>query len=129
MKTVLLLCLCWLATPVILSQDTAAAPLPITIEQMPEFPGGAGALKAFLDKELRYPPDAAREGIEGRVVVRFNVETDGSLQHIEVIRRLTPATDQEAIRLVDSMPCWVPGKNNGQPARTVFYLPITFRLA
>ena len=95
--------------------------------QMPSFPGGYDALKKFIDENLRYPhPDFCGEG---RVVVTFTVETDGSLTDIRVVRSIAKELDEEAVRLVKSMPKWIPGQHvKGKPGRMKYTLPIAFKL-
>lgn len=95
--------------------------------QMPSFPGGYDALKKFIDENLRYPhPDFCGEG---RVVVTFTVETDGSLTDISVVRSIAKELDEEAVRLVKSMPKWIPGQHvEGKPGRMKYTLPIAFKL-
>lgn len=98
-------------------------------EQQPEFPGGESALMAFIKKNLRYPAFAAENGIQGRVVLQFIVEKDGSIGGIEVIRTPAEELSKEAIRVAQNMPKWKAGKQRGKPVRVKFVLPITFRLS
>ncbi len=97
-------------------------------EQQPEFPGGQEALFKWLNDNLRYPTIAEENGVQGRVIVRFTVNTDGSITNIKVIRGVDPSLDKEAIRVVKSMPHWIPGKMAGKPVRVNFTLPVMFRL-
>lgn len=97
-------------------------------EEAPEFPGGDKALFAYMKKELKYPEQAKAEGIEGKVFLSFIVELDGSLSGIRVLRAVNPWLDSEAVRMVKSMPKWIPGKQNGQPCRVQMNLPVTFKL-
>lgn len=98
------------------------------VEQMPTFPGGNEALFAFLSKNIRYPAVAEENGVQGRVIVTFVVERDGSITDVKVIKSVDPSLDKEAMRLVKSMPNWIPGKQNGQAVRVKFTLPVTFQL-
>jgi protein TonB len=98
------------------------------VEQMPQFPGGDAALNQYLKTNLRYPAAAKKEGLEGRVILRFVVQTDGSLSDITVMRGFDKDCDQEAIRLVRKMPRWKPGIQNGHPVRVTFTLPVKFKL-
>ncbi len=98
------------------------------VEQMPSFPGGDAALMSFLSKNIRYPAVAEENGIQGRVIVRFVVEKDGSIGETQVARSVDPSLDREAVRVVKSMPRWVPGKQNGSAVRVWFTLPVQFRL-
>ena len=94
-------------------------------EQMPSFKGN---VNQWLSQNLTYPAVAAENGIQGRVVVNFVVEKDGSISNVQVVRSVDPALDREAVNVVKRMPKWNPGMNNGQPARVKFTLPVTFKL-
>lgn len=98
------------------------------VEEMPSFPGGNGALLKFVSENLRYPTIAVEQGIQGRLVLNFVVEKDGSLSNIKVTRKLSPECDAEAIRVIKMSPKWTPGKQNGQPARVRFTFPVLFKL-
>lgn len=98
------------------------------VQQQPEFKGGYDAMVEFFQKNLQYPQSAREAGIEGRVFVSFIVEKDGTITDTKVIRGLDAACDAEAVRTVQAFPNWVPGKQNGQPVRTKFVLPINFKL-
>ncbi len=94
-----------------------------------EFPGGQQALYRWLGENLRYPPAAVENNIQGRVVVSFVIEKDGSIGKVTVIRYKDPDLDKEAIRLIKSMPRWTPAQYNGQPVRSQMNIPITFSLS
>ncbi|MBR0490357.1 MAG: energy transducer TonB [Prevotella sp.] len=96
-------------------------------EVMPEYPGGMSAMVEFLSKNVKYPKDAAKQKVEGRVLVWFVVETDGSLTDVKVAKKVFPSLDAEAVRVVKTMPKWTPGKHNDQPVRVRFALPIVFK--
>lgn len=98
------------------------------VEMPPSFPGGMAALQSYIRNNIKYPVAAKKNGIEGRVVVEFVVEKDGTLSNVKAFRPADPSLDQEAIRLVESMPKWNPGKNNGEPVNVRYTIPITFRL-
>lgn len=98
------------------------------VEEMPMFPGGNAALMDFLANNIKYPQVAEENGIQGRVVLTFTVEPDGSLTEVKVVRGVDIALDKEAIRVVKSMPKWIPGKVGGQPVAVKYTLPITFHL-
>jgi len=98
------------------------------VEQMPSFPGGSGALMQWLGSNMKYPVIAAENGVQGRVVVRFVVERDGSVTDVKVVRSVDPSLDKEAIRVVKAMPKWIPGKQNGSAVRVNYTLPVTFKL-
>ena len=98
------------------------------VEQQPEFPGGEAALMAYIKKNLKYPAFAAENGIQGRVTLSFTVEKDGSIANIEVMRSPAEELSKEAIRVVQSMPKWKPGKQRGKAVRVKYVLPVTVRL-
>lgn len=98
------------------------------VEQMPEFPGGEDALAAFLSKNIKYPKQANEQGISGRVVINFVVGDGGEITDVKVARGIGYGCDQEAMRVVKSMPPWRAGKQNGKPVRVAYSLPITFEL-
>ncbi|MBR5919402.1 MAG: TonB family protein, partial [Prevotella sp.] len=97
-------------------------------EEMPSFPGGVPALIEFLQKNVKYPVEAQKKGVEGRVVVSFVVEKDGSLTEIKTVRSVDPLLDEEAVRVVSAMPKWEPGKQKGKPVRVKYNVPISFKL-
>lgn len=99
-----------------------------TVEQMPEYPGGMQAMIAFLQVNMKYPEDAAKQKVEGRVMVQFVVETDGSVTDVHVAKQVFPSLDAEAIRVVQAMPKWTPGKDKGRVVRVKYNLPIVFRM-
>ena len=98
------------------------------VEQNPSFPGGNEALMKWLSKNLKYPASAQENGIQGRVLVQFVVNKDGSIVDPKVLRSVDPALDKEALRVVSTMPKWQPGKQRGKTVRVRFTLPVTFRL-
>ncbi|MBP3638733.1 MAG: energy transducer TonB [Muribaculaceae bacterium] len=98
------------------------------VEQKPEFVGGEAAMYKWLSDHINYPAAAAEEGVSGRVVVEFEVSKTGSIEKVRVIRGRHPALDKEALRVVKAMPKWNPGRNNGQPVKVTYTLPVTFRL-
>ena len=99
-----------------------------TVDQMPEYPGGMQAMIEFLQTSMKYPEDAAKQKVEGRVMVQFVVETDGSVSDVHVAKQVFSSLDAEAIRVVQAMPKWTPGKNGGQVVRVKYNLPIVFRM-
>ena len=98
------------------------------VEQMPMFPGGMLAAMEFLGKNMKYPVAAQKAKIEGRVIVNFVVDKDGSISRTKVVNSVSPELDAEAIRVVNMMPKWNPGKQRGKEVPVVFTMPITFRL-
>lgn len=98
------------------------------VEQMPMYPGGDGALMGYLHDNIKYPTVAAENGVQGRVVVGFVVERDGSITDVKILRGVDPSLDREAMRVVKSMPRWNPGKQNGSAVRVKYQVPVSFRL-
>lgn len=98
------------------------------VEQMPMFPGGDAALMSYLANNIHYPTVAAENGVQGRVVVGFVVERDGSITDVRILRGVDPSLDREAMRVVKSMPRWTPGKQNGSAVRVKYQVPVAFRL-
>ncbi len=98
------------------------------VQQKPEFPDGEKALLKYLASNLKYPPIARENGIEGNVVVRFVVSKTGEIKNAEVLRGIGGGCDAEALRVVNSMPNWSPGKNNGKAVNVTYTLPVRFKL-
>ncbi len=98
------------------------------VEQLPEFPGGAVALMKWLTKNLRYPPYARQQKLQGRVVTQFIVNADGSLSDLKVVQPVDPSLDREALRVLRMMPAWKPGQQDNKPCRTMVCIPIVFKL-
>lgn len=98
------------------------------VENSPEFPGGMEAWNEYLRKNLKYPTQARRMGIEGTVYVVFVVNTDGTVQDVELLRGIGGGCDEEALRVVKGAPKWTPGKQRGRPVRVRMRLPIRFKL-
>ena len=99
------------------------------VEVMPEFPGGQAALLEFLKTNVKYPESAMKDRIEGRVSCSFVVGKDGIVSDAEVIRRASPALNEEALRVINSMPAWSPGKQRGKAVNVRYTVPVTFRLS
>lgn len=98
------------------------------VEQVPQFPGGMEAFYKFLDANIHYPQDARDEKKEGRVIVQFVVEKDGTLTDIKIVRGVFPSIDAEALRIIKSSPKWKPGLQNGRMVRVQYSVPIRFSL-
>jgi protein TonB len=98
------------------------------VEEMPQFPGGPSALFEYLSKNIKYPVVAEENGVQGRVIVTFVVERDGSITDVKVVKSVDPSLDKEATRVVKSMPHWIPGKQNGSAVRVKYTVPVTFKL-
>ena len=99
-----------------------------TVEQIPEFPGGIVQFMKWLTRNLRYPPQAQQQKIQGKVVVSFIVNKDGSISAPTIVKSVDPVLDSEAMRVVRMMPRWKPGMEKGKPCRTMFAIPINFVL-
>jgi len=100
----------------------------VAVEQQAEFPGGQAALLKWLKDNMRYPEAAQQNDIQGKVIVKFVVEKDGSIGQVTILKGVDKDLDREAIRVVKKMPKWQPGKNNGVAVRSYFNLPVTFKL-
>ena len=101
----------------------------IVVEQMPEYPGGMGELMKFLGRNLKYPAEAHKNNIQGRVIVQFTVMKDGSIADMNVKRSVHPLLDAEAIRILSTMPKWKPGTQRGEAVNVRYTIPVTFRLS
>lgn len=98
------------------------------VEQMPEFPGGMSALMQYLGKNIKYPTIAQENGVQGRVIVQFVVNRDGTIVDPVVVRSVDPYLDKEAIRVIKAMPKWKPGQQRGKAVRVKYTVPVTFKL-
>jgi periplasmic protein TonB len=98
------------------------------VESMPSFPGGEAARIEYLNNNIKYPQMARESGIQGRVFVTFVVERDGSVTDVKVLRGIGGGCDEEAVRVIQNMPKWEPGKQRGKPVRVQFNMPILFKL-
>ena len=99
-----------------------------SVEQMPQFPGGEAALMKYLSSHINYPPMAAENNVQGKVILQFVVEKDGKVGEVKVARSVDKDLDREAIRVVKTLPKFTPGRQNGQPVRVWYTLPVTFKL-
>ena len=99
-----------------------------SVEQMPQFPGGDAALMKFLSSHINYPPMAAENGVQGKVIVQFVVDKTGKVGEVKVIRSLDKDLDHEAIRVCQALPKFTPGRQNGRPVSVWYTLPIQFKL-
>ena len=98
------------------------------VEKKAEFPGGQRKLMEYLKKNVKYPKLALDKSIEGRVLVKFTIKKDGTIDDIRVIKGVDSILDEEAIRVVKNMPKWIPAQHNGKDVNSTFMLPISFRL-
>ena len=116
------------AGEVLKAKEVIAEPEPPIVEEMPQFPGGQAALLEYLAKNIKYPVVAEENGIQGRVIVTFVVERDGSITDVKVVKSVDPSLDKEASRVVKAMPRWQPGKQNGSAVRVKYTVPVQFKL-
>lgn len=98
------------------------------VEQMPEYPGGMQELFSYLAKNIHYPKDAEDQQIQGRVIATFVVMKDGTISNTKVVKSVSPSLDEEALRVINSMPNWIPGRQSGQAVNVKYTIPISFRL-
>ena len=98
------------------------------VDEKPSFPGGESAMKSYLNSTLKYPIDAQENGVQGRVIVQFIIEKDGSISDVKISESVNPSFDREALRVVKAMPKWNPGKVNGIPVRVKNEVPVVFGL-
>lgn len=118
----------YVAPAVVEEEEESTQQIFTIVEEMPDFPGGQAALMSFINKSIKYPVIAQENGIQGRVSCSFVVNKDGSIVDAEVLRGVDPSLDKEALRVINSMPKWKPGKQRGKPVRVKYTVPITFRL-
>ena len=98
------------------------------VEEMPAYPGGDDKLYEYLGKNIKYPQIARESGIQGRVFVNFVVEPDGSVSNVKVMRGIGGGCDEEAVRVIKTMPKWKPGKQRGKAVRVTYTIPVVFKL-
>lgn len=110
-----------------LTEETFEKPFEV-VEQPPAFPGGMAELMKYLSKNIKYPTIAQENGIKGRVILRFVVSPTGDISEVQVLKGVDPSLDKEAIRVVKSMPRWIPGKQQGRAVPVYYTLPVTFQL-
>ncbi len=123
----ILLCL-MMATLMTLSSEAQTDKVYDRVEVMPEFPGGMQGLFEYMQNNVNYPKEAKNQKIEGRVIVSFIVEKDGSISDVHPLTAVHPLLDKEAMRLVNEMPRWKPGTEKGKAVRVSFALPVSFKL-
>jgi periplasmic protein TonB len=100
----------------------------ISVEEMPEFPGGIAVLLKFIAENLKYPAEAIENNIQGRVIMKFAIMADGSVSRIEILRGINPLLDEEALRVISLLPKWKPGRQNGKAVPVWFTVPVTYQL-
>lgn len=115
--------------PIVVEEPEQEEQIFQVVEERPQFPGGDAELMKYLQKNIRYPSICQEQGIQGRVIVQFVVNTDGSIVDAQVIKPVNPYLDKEALRVISTMPKWQPGKQRGKAVRVRFTVPVTFRLS
>ena len=110
------------------SDDSNPSKVYDVVDEMPQFPGGSSKLFEFLARNVRYPAEAEKAGAQGRVIVSFVIEKDGSVSNAKTVKAIHPALDAEALRVINGMPKWTPGKQKGEATRVKYIVPVTFRL-
>lgn len=125
---ILMLCFTALATAGAQQTEKPCDKVYDIVEVMPQFPGGQGELMKFLRNNVKYPAEAQKKKIEGRVIVTFVVNQKGRITNPTVERSAHPLLDAEALRVIKRMPKWKPGRMNGEPVNVKYRLPITFKL-
>lgn len=114
--------------PVVEEEEPVEEEIFMVVEKMPEFPGGMAELMKFLSKNIKYPTIAQENGVQGRVIVQFVVNQDGSIVDPVVMRSVDPYLDKEALRVISAMPKWKPGMQRGKAVRVKYTVPVIFRL-
>lgn len=113
----------------VITQEPVAEEKPyVTVEQMPQFPGGDAELLGFIAKSLHYPAIAQENGVQGKVYIRFVVSKNGTVQDVTILKSLDPYCDKEAVRVIKMLPKWIPGRQNGVNVPVYYTVPITFKL-
>lgn len=110
------------------ADSTAKEEVFMVAEQMPEFPGGMKEMLKFLQENVKYPENAMKNNVQGRVIVQFVIEKDGTPTEFKVLRSVDPDLDAEALRVMKAMPKWKPGMQKGQVVRVKFTVPVSFKL-
>ncbi|MCQ2066561.1 MAG: TonB family protein [Bacteroidaceae bacterium] len=116
-----------IADVVVQEEPQEEAPF-MVVEKMPEFPGGMSALMSYLQKNIKYPAVCRENNIQGRVLIQFIVNKDGSIVEPEVVKSVNPYLDKEALRVIAAMPKWSPGEQRGKPVRVKYTVPVNFKL-
>ena len=124
----------WNKSAVVKKADVAKEAVPEddkvyeVVEQMPQFVGGDASLMKYLSENVKYPVEAQKNGVQGRIVISFIVEKDGAVSNVKIARSVDDLLDKEACRVVKQMPKWTPGMQNGKPVRVKYNVPVSFRL-
>jgi protein TonB len=100
----------------------------VVVEEMPKYPGGDKAMMEFIYSNIKYPEEAKEKSIQGRVILRFAVMATGKVENVSVLKHVDPLLDEEAKRVVESLPNWIPGRQGGKPVNVWYSVPVTFQL-
>lgn len=114
--------------PVVEKEELVEDEIMVAVEVMPEFPGGISALMKYLNSNIKYPTICQETGVQGKVIVQFVVDKDGAITNPVVVRGIDPYLDKEALRVINNMPKWKSGMQNGKKVRVKYTLPVVFRL-
>ncbi len=114
--------------PVVEKEELVEDEIMVAVEVMPEFPGGTSALMKYLNSNIKYPTICMETGVQGKVIVQFVVDKDGNITNPVIARGVDPYLDKEALRVINSMPKWKPGMQNGKKVRVKYTVPVVFRL-
>lgn len=109
-------------------KELANEPVFTVVDQQPEFPGGVQAMYTFFGQNIRYPAEASKQNIQGKVFLTFVIGSDGKVRKVEVLKGVHSSVDAEAMRVINTMPKWTPGKKDGKNVAVQFNLPISFLL-
>ena len=114
--------------PEVVEEEVSETEIFQIVEEMPSFPGGEAKLMEYVAKNIKYPQIARETGIQGRVFVGFVVEPDGSISNVKLLRGIGGGCDEEAMRVIKSLPKWKPGKQRGKAVRVSYQIPVFFKL-
>lgn len=112
----------------VIEEEAEDAPVFVLVEEMPEFPGGQSEIIRFITSNTKYPSIAVENGIQGKVYVSFVVNAKGKVENVKVVRGVDPSLDKEAVRVIESMPAWKPGKQRNKPVKVSYTMPVSFKL-
>lgn len=107
--------------------DTTTTKEYTVVEEMPQYPGGKSAMVKYISKNLQYPKKAIKAGIEGKVLMKFTISRGGDVTNVSVLKGLSEECDIEAVRVIEAMPQWKPGRQGGKAVNVTYFLPISFK--
>lgn len=118
-----------IARPAVAQDDKTSSKVYTSVDEMPEYPGGIDAFRAYMSNEIRYPEDAKKDGVQGKVFVSFTVDKNGKIKDAEITKGVHELLDKEALRVVGKMPAWTPGRQDGQAVAVKMTVPVQFALS